>query len=235
MTSDMSVPEQLHKLQQIDLQFRDKQQELNEVDRELRNNEAVVAAESKLALERGRLEEAKGEQKGLEWELEDLQEKVKRINSRLYGGTTKNPKELVNLEKELQILKGHINSKEDALLGLMTRVEEAEVELETSAQEFWRLKEEWEERQKAMGQRKSEAETAVAGLKESRRQLAEQIDPQVLELYERIRLTREPAVVKVERGRCQGCHITVPTSQWQKVKAGNIVQCSSCNRILSVE
>jgi hypothetical protein len=235
MSFNMSMPEQLYRLQQIDLEFRDKQQELNEVDRELRNNEAVVVCESKLALEKQQLEEVKGRQKGLEWELEDLQEKVKQINSRLYGGTTKNPKELVNLEKELQILGGQISPKEDALLGLMTQAEEAEAKLQTSAKELRRLKEEWQERQNAMGQRKGEVQIVLGGLGESRRRLADQIKPQVLELYERIRLTKEPAVVKVERGRCQGCHITVPTSQWQKAKAGNIVQCSSCNRILSVE
>ncbi|MFP3879885.1 MAG: zinc ribbon domain-containing protein [Dehalococcoidia bacterium] len=231
----MSLPEQLYRLQQIDLELREKQQALNDVEKELRDTEAVVAAESRLAIEKQQLEEVKGKQKGSEWELEDLQEKVKQINNKLYGGTNKNPKELVNLEKELQILRGQINSKEDALLGLMTQVEEMEVKLETSMQEFGRLKEEWRQRQKAMGQRREELETALAGLMESRRQLAEQIKPQVLELYERIRLTKEPAVVKVERGRCQGCHITVPTSQWQKAKAGHIVQCSSCNRILSVE
>jgi predicted nucleic acid-binding Zn-ribbon protein len=235
MSLDMSLPEQLLRLQQIDLELRDKQQELSDVEKELRDDEAVVAAESKLALEKQRLEEVKGKQKGSEWELEDLQDKVKQINGKLYGGMTKNPKELVNLEKEFQILKGQISSKEDALLGLMAQVEEMEAKLETVAQECWRLKEEWQQRQKGMGQRKGELETALAGLEESRRRVAERINPHALDLYERIRLTKELTVVKVERGRCQGCHITVPTSQWQKAKAGNIVQCSSCNRILSVE
>lgn len=231
----MSLPEQLHKLQQIDLELRKKQQELSDIEKELSDDGAVVAAESRLASERQQLEEMKRKQKGLEWELDDLQEKVKQINSKLYGGATKNPKELVNLEKELKMLRSQISLKEDNLLGLMGQVEEIEARLETSAQECQRLKEEWQRRQEAMGQRKGEVETGLEGLEERRGQQVEKIKPEALDLYDRIRLAKEPAVVKVERGRCQGCHITVPTSQWQKAKAGNVVQCSSCNRILSVE
>ena len=231
----MSLPEELHKLQQIDLELQKKQQELNEVENGLSDNKAMVAAESKLASEKEQLEEVRRKQKASEWELEDVQEKVKQIYSKLHGGTTKNPKELVNLEKEVKIFRSQTSWKEDALLGLMTQVEETEAKIETSAEEFRRLKEEWQQRQETMRQRKGEVETVLARLGQSRHELAKQINPEVLELYERIRLTRELAVVKVERGRCQGCHITVPTSQWQKAKAGNVIQCNSCNRILSVE
>jgi uncharacterized protein len=231
----MSLPEQLHKLQQIDLELQKRQQELSEVEHRFSDNKAMVAAEAKLASEKEQLEEVRRKQKTSEWELEELQEKVKQINGKLYSGTTKNPKELVNLEKEVKLLRTQISGKEDALLALLSQVEEIEAKAEASGQEFGRLQEEWQQRQQTMGQRKGEIETVLAQLWEGRHSLAKQISPEVLELYERIRLTREMAVVKVERGRCQGCHINVSTSQWQKAKAGNVIQCNSCNRILSVE
>jgi len=231
----MSLPEQLYKLQQVDLELQRKQQELNEVENQLMDDKALVAAESKLASQKEQLEDARKKQKSYEWELEDLQEKVRQINSKLYVGTTTNPKELVNLEKEVKGLKSQIGPKEDALLGLMSQVEEIEAKVKTTAEEIERLKREWEQRQETLGQRKSEVETVLAKLRGDRNGLGQQIDPEALNTYERLRLTRGQAVVKVERGKCQGCHITVPTSQWQKAKAGNIVQCSSCNRILSLE
>ena len=231
----MSLPEQLHKLQRIDLELQRKQQELDEAKNGLSDNKALVAAESRLSSEKEQLADLRTSQKTSEWELEDLQEKAKQTNSKLYGGTTKNPKELVNLEKEAAMLKSQISRKEDPLLGLMSQAEETAARVNASAEEFERLKEEWQQRQETLGLRKSEVETVLGRLGETRAGLAKQIDSEVLDLYERIRLTKELAVVKIERGRCQGCHITVPTSQWQKAKAGNIVQCSSCNRILSVE
>jgi hypothetical protein len=231
----MSLAGQLYKLQQLDLELQRKQQELNEVENQLSDNKALVVAESKVASQKEQLEDAKRKQKSSEWELEDLQEKVRQIDSKLYSGKTKDPKELVNLEKEDKGLKSQIKTKEDALLGLMSQVEEIEAEVKTTAEEVERLKREWEQRQETFRPRKGEIETVLGKLGEDRNGLAQQIDSEAFNIYERIRLTRGQAVVKVERGRCLGCHITVPTSQWQKAKAGDLIQCNNCSRILYLE
>jgi predicted nucleic acid-binding Zn-ribbon protein len=231
----MSLAGQLYKLQQVDLELQKKQQELNEVENQLSDNKALVAAESEVASQKEELEDAKRKQKNSEWELEDLQEKVRQIESKLYGGQTKDPKELVNLEKEVKGLKSQIRTKEDTLLGLMSQVEEIEARVKTIYEELERLKREWEQRQETFGPRKSEIETVLAKLRGDRNGLAQQIDSEAFNIYERIRLTRGQAVVKVERGRCLGCHITVPTSQWQKAKAGDLIQCNNCGRILYLE
>jgi predicted nucleic acid-binding Zn-ribbon protein len=231
----MSLVEQLYKLQQVDLGLQRKQQELSDIENQLSDDKALVAAESKLATQKEQLEDAKKKQKSAEWELEDLQERVRRIDSKLYSGTTKDSKELVNLEKEVKGLKSQIGPKEDVLLGLMSQVEEVEAKLKTTAEELERLKREWKQRQETLGQRKREVETVLAKLKDDRNRLGQQIDPEVLNTYERLRLTKGQAVVKVERGKCQGCHITVPTSQWQKAKAGDLIQCTSCSKILYLE
>jgi predicted nucleic acid-binding Zn-ribbon protein len=231
----MSLAEQLYKLQQVDLELQRKQQELKEVEDQLGNDKDLVAAESKLASQNEQLEDARKKQKSSEWELEDLQEKVRRIDSKLYSGTTKDSKELVNLEKEVKSLKSQIRPKEDALLGLMSQVEEMEAKVKTTAVEIERLKREWEQKQETLRQRKSEVETVLAKLGGDRNGLKQQIDPEAINTYERLRLTSGQAVVKVERGKCQGCHITVPTSQWQKAKAGDLIQCTSCSKILYLE
>lgn len=231
----MSLTGQLYKLQQLDLELQRKQQELSEVEHQLSDNKALVVAESKLASQKEQLEDARRKQKSSEWELEDLQEKVRRIDSKLYSGTTKDPKELVNLEKEVKGLKSRIRPKEDILLELMSQVEEIEARVKTTTEEIKRLKREWEQRQETFGQRKSEVEALLARLRGDRNGLAQQIDSEALNTYERIRLERGQAVVKVERGKCQGCHIAVPTSQWQKAKAGDLIQCNSCSRILYSE
>jgi predicted nucleic acid-binding Zn-ribbon protein len=231
----MSLAGQLYKLQQLDLELQKKQQELNEVENQLSDNKALVVAESKAASQKEQLEDAKRKQKSSEWELEDLQEKIRQIDSKLYSGKTKDPKELVNLEKEDKGLKSQIRTKEDALLELMSQVEEIEAKVKTTTEEVERLKREWEQRQETFRPRKNEIESVLATLRGDRNGLAQQIDSEAFNIYERIRLTMGQAVVKVERGRCLGCHITVPTSQWQKAKAGNLIQCNNCSRILYLE
>jgi predicted nucleic acid-binding Zn-ribbon protein len=231
----MSLVGQLYRLQQLDLELQKKQRELTDVENQLSDNKALVAAESRLASQTEQLQDAKKRQKSSEWELEDLQEKIRQIDSRLYGGKTKDPKELVNLEKEGKGLKSQVRPKEDALLGFMSQIEEMEAGAKTTAGELERLKEEWEQRQQTLRPRRSEIETVLDDLKGERNRLAEQISSEAINTYERISLTMGQAVVKVERGRCLGCHITVPTSQWQKVRAGDLIQCNNCSRILYLE
>jgi predicted nucleic acid-binding Zn-ribbon protein len=201
----------------------------------LSDNKAVVAAESRLVSQKEQLEDARKKQRSSEWELEDLQEKIKHIDGKLYSGKTKDPKELVNLEKEVKGLRSQIRPKEDTLLGLMSQVEEIESKVRATVEEVEHLKREWEQTQETFRPRKREIEIALAELRAERSRLAEQIDSEAFNIYERIRLARGQAVVKVERGRCLGCHITVPTSQWQKAKAGDLIQCNNCSRILYLE
>ena len=231
----MSLAGHLYRLQQVDLELQGRQQELTEVNHKLRDNRALVVAQSRLDTLKAELDEERKRQRSSEWELEDLQEKVRQITGKLYGGTTKNPKELVNLEIELKGFKSQIKPKEDALLRLMSQAEEIEARTGAAGEELDRLKREWEERQQTLGLRKGELETALAELGAKRDRLVQQVTPQALAIYERTRQARGEAVAKVERGDCRGCHITVPTSQWQKAKAGELIQCSSCGRILYLE
>jgi predicted nucleic acid-binding Zn-ribbon protein len=231
----MSLAGQLYKLQQLDLELQEGQQELSDVENKLSDNKALSAAETKLTSQKEQLEDARKKQKSSEWELDDLQEKIRQVDSKLYSGKTKDPKELVNLEKEAKALKSQIRTKEDSLLGLMSQVEEIESEARATVAEVEHLKREWKQRQETFGPRKGELEIALAEVKGERNRLAEQIDFEALNIYERIRLAMGQAVVKVERGRCLGCHITVPTSQWQRARAGDLIQCNNCSRILYLE
>jgi predicted nucleic acid-binding Zn-ribbon protein len=231
----MSLAEQLYKLQQIDLELQKKQRELNEIGSQLSDDKALVAAESNLASQKEQLEDARRKQKGLEWELEDIQEKVRQIDNKLYSGKTKDPKELLSLEKEVKSLRSQVRPKEDTLLAAMSQVEELETEVKATAERVKRLKQEWEQRQGSLGQKKSEVESVLAELKRNRSELTQQMQADVVGTYERLREVKGQAVVKVERGKCQGCHITVPTSQWQKARAGELIQCNSCGRILYLE
>ncbi|MDH5364445.1 MAG: C4-type zinc ribbon domain-containing protein [Dehalococcoidia bacterium] len=231
----MSLPGQLYKLQQIDIELQKNQQIVAETIRQLNEDSALVTAESELTTQKQQLVEAKKKQKSAEWELEDLQERINHLNNKLYDGTVKNPKELLNIEHEAESLKGRLSTKEDELLELMSQVEEMETKVKTGTKEFQQLKQEWQQKQENLNRGKVEVDTVLTNLNENRRDLAQQISPEALNLYEQIKLTKGQAVAKVEQGRCQGCRITLPISRWQKARAGDLVQCNNCQRILYLE
>jgi predicted nucleic acid-binding Zn-ribbon protein len=226
---------QLYRLQQLDLELQRQQDLINGINEQLNKNEGLIEAEAELTSRKQRLAEVEKRQKVVEWALEDLQEKINHLSKKLYGGAIKNPKELVNLEQEAKDLRSKLGSKENDLLELMTQVETMQGEVKASAEELEHLSQEWHQKQENLKQRKSAAESKLAKLSPDRQELAQQISREPLQLYEQIILTKQEPVAKVEQGRCQGCRITLPTSQWQRAKAGDLVQCSSCNRILYLE
>jgi len=231
----MNSPAQLYKLQHIDQEIHERQQALDEIETQLSDDRVLAEAKSALASLKERLSETGKRQKEAEWELEDLQVKVDQIDAKLYGGSVKNPKELVSLDLESKELRKVIRQKEDTLLELMSEAESIQAKTEESDKELKQLSQEWQHKQQALTRRKSEVEARLASFQQSRQELAAEISPEALALYDEVRTAKELAVVKVERGRCQGCHINLPTTQWQKAKAGNLVQCDSCSRILYVE
>jgi predicted nucleic acid-binding Zn-ribbon protein len=230
----MNLSAQLNKLQQIDLEIQRKRQKLNEIQSSS-DDKALLTVKSELNSWQQQLSVARKEQKDTEWELEDLEAKAKQFGHKLYSGTTKNPKELASLESEVKLLESKIRRKEDELLQLMSQVEEMEAQLKTCDQKFQEVQQEWQQSQETVGQAKAALENELIKLEEIRRGLAEPIPVEIVALYEQVKLVKGLAVVRVEQGRCQGCHITLPTSQWQRVKAGDLVQCNSCSRIMCVE
>ena len=231
----MSVPGQLYKLQQFDIELQKNQQLTNEINHQLNENSALVAAQSEITSQKQQLLDTERRRKDTDWELENLQEKIKHLGNKLYGGTVKNPKELVNLKHESENLKKKLGTKEDELLDLMSQVEEMEAGVKASTKELEGLQQEWQQKQETLTQTKTKTAAELASLDENRKELAQQIGSGTLNIYEQIKLTKGQAVARVEQGRCQGCHISLPTNQWRKAKAGDLVRCSSCNRILYVE
>jgi predicted nucleic acid-binding Zn-ribbon protein len=168
----------------------------------------------------------------VEWEIEDLRTSIAQVNEKLYGGATKNPKELVSLEKEVEIFKAKLREKEDKLLDLMAETETIQDKIKLDGERLKKLEVEWKQEQKALAQKQTKVENRLSDLSRKRQAVASEIIPQTLELYKVIRLRKGQAVVKVEQGRCHGCHLTLSVNECQRARAGALIQCSSCGRIL---
>jgi hypothetical protein len=77
-------------------------------------------------------------------------------------------------------------------------------------------------------------QTQLEQFKSERAQLAQNIEEDVVERYERLFASKgDAAIVAVEHGVCTGCHMKVTTATVVQVKSGNeIVSCEQCGRIL---
>jgi uncharacterized protein len=228
----MTLARTLYDLQQIDLNIQKEQETLDDINRQLGESEALTQVKAELLAEQKHLAETEKQQRDVEWEIEDLRNSIKQVNDKLYGGKSKNPKELVSLEKELDIFKAKLRQKEDDLLDLMAEIESVQDRIKINSERLGNLEGEWQREQKELAQRQAKVKSRLSDLSRKRQALAADIAKQTLELYEGIRLRKGEAVVKIEQGRCQGCRLNLAVNELQRARAGDLIQCSSCGRIL---
>ncbi len=228
----MSVTKQLYQLQEVDLELESNEQAMNQIASQLGESEAVVRVQNKLALEHQHLEELSRQQHSIEWELDDLSSKLATTEEELYSGRIRNPKELANLQHEIDGLKARRDQLEDKALNIMDQVELATKSVATLDSELKALEAEWQSQQQQLSAHLEQLKTILSNLKHKRQLLAAEIEPQAIEVYHELKKQRGTAVAKVEQGICRGCRISLPVTELQRTRSGNLVRCSSCGRIL---
>jgi len=228
----MTIAAQLYQLQEIDLAIESSEQAVNQIASQLGESKAVTRAQAELALENQRLEELGHQQRSAEWEIDDLVAKLAIAEDKLYSGEIRNPKELTNFQHEVEGLRAKRSQLEDKALAIMEQVELATASVASRSSELKALEVEWRSQQQQLSKDMEQLKTILSELNHKRQQLLAKIDPQAVELYNELNKQKGTAVAKVEQGICCGCRISLPTTDLQRVRSGNLVQCNSCGRIL---
>ena len=228
----MGVAKQLYQLQEVDLEIESKERTLSQIASQLGESQAVVRVQNQLQLEQQRLEELRHKQHSVEWEIDDLVTKVAAAEETLFSGRIKNPKELTNLQHEVEELRARRDQLEDRALVIIEQVELATANAATKSNKLKDLEAEWRRQQQQLSADMEQLKTILSELDHKRQLLSAQIDPQSVEFYHELKKQKGTAVAKVEQGICRGCRISLPTTELQRARSGNLVQCSSCGRIL---
>ena len=228
----MNLAKRLYELQQIDVDIRTQQTLVDDINEQLGESQELIEAKTTVTETREQLSRIATQRKELEWEVDDLEKSIKQVDQKLYGGSVKNPKELVSLEQEVNSFKAKLGSTEDTLLDVMAEEETLQKTLVESDASLKDIEKKWKADQKDLGAQKGKLELQIQNLTEKRQSVASGIDTGAIVLYEGLQSRKGEAVAKVVQGRCQGCRISLAMSEWQKAKSGTIVQCSSCSKIL---
>jgi len=228
----MSVVKQLYQLQEVDLEIESNEHSLNQIAAQLGESETMLRARSKLTLAHQHLEELNRQQRSIEWEIDDLASKLVPAEKELYSGRIRNPKELANLQQEIDGLKARRDHLEDKALEIMSQIELATRSLAAADSELKVVEAEWQSQQQQLSANLEQLKTVLSNLKDKRQLVTAEIDPQAIEVYQELKKQKKLAVAKVEQGICRGCRISLPTTELQQARSGRLVRCSSCGRIL---
>ncbi len=173
------------------------------------------------------------EQRECEGDIEQKQEQVKKYDGQLLA--VKKNEEYQALLHEIDTVKKQIALKEERIITLMVEADEAKAHLEEDKQ---RIEAERAEIERECGRIDEELQQAIAERKEleaQRAPLIENIDPQLLSRYRRIRKAKKEgkAVVPLENEACSGCHMRVTPQMVNEILAGEKTHaCSHCGRLL---
>ncbi len=224
----------LHDLQEIDLDIDARDKALADVRSRLADDSAVTAARDKVAELDLKLQAPSTRRRDLELAVQQMTDRLRLAEERLYSGSITSPRELTAYEADREHLQKQRGAEEDKLLEVMVEVDEVRSSRERAARSLERTEAERQADVVELEKNEQELGGELKKLRQSRDGVTPDIPPSAMSVYEGLRKTRDGvAVSRVVRLMCQQCRLTLPTMELQRARAAQtIVQCSSCQRIL---
>ena len=200
---------------------------LEQRDRELRDELAVLQAQEG---------DLRREQTKAEADVEQVRTRIDRDRVRLDAGQVSSPRELENLQSEIESLHRRQSDLEEVVLDVMERQETTESRLQAA-----RAEREQVGADAAVAITSRDASLAEigeqAGKAADRRAAVLADEPaDLVDLYERLRVQHGGVgAAALRRGRCEGCHLSLNTVDLNDIRAAaadEVLRCEECRRIL---
>jgi predicted nucleic acid-binding Zn-ribbon protein len=178
----------------------------------------------------------KREQAKADADVEQVRSRIGRDRTRLDAGQVSSPRELENLQSEIESLLRRQSDLEDVELDVMERLDSAQARLKEAGAERVSVTADMQ----AVTERRDAAVAEIGGLaaeaSQQRAAVAAEEPAELLDLYERLR-TQHGGVgaAALRRGQCQGCHLTLNAGDLGVIRAAapdDVVRCEECRRIL---
>jgi predicted nucleic acid-binding Zn-ribbon protein len=226
----------LRTLQELDDEVARLRSALDDVERRLQGGESLDRARAAFESVDAELNAARREQRRLDGEIGVLNARIQPEEKRLYDGSVRNPKELGNIQHELELLKDQRSKLEDQLFEVLSRIESLEADHAAATSDLSRAQAAWEAEKRSL---QGQAATLVAALTraEARREAQKlTVPPVALHLYEDVRRRKGGlAVAHIQGSMCTGCRVTIPEAIRRRAfQPDQLAQCPNCERILYV-
>jgi uncharacterized protein len=224
----------LRRLQETDAALDTRRGSHADAEAHLGESEELLAARARVVELDAVLRSARADQNDVELEADVLKSKIAPAETKLYSGAIKNPKELADLQADIDQLKRHLSAVEDRDLEALTRLEVAETEHRSASAELAAIEAAWAAEQADLTERVKTLAAEIAAYEAERVEQEAGVSPEHLQTYNHIRFARQGrALAKLDRNLCTGCRISLPTNIVNKARAGNaLIQCPNCERIL---
>lgn len=230
----MSQIQLLYRLQQVDTEIREKKQRLGDVLKAQKEGEEILAARKQVETAVSDVRKWQTRRQDLNLELGSLNDKLTRSEERLYSGNIRNPKELADLQHEVEALGRQRGRLEEETLTVMEQVEEAQKKKTAVDDTLNKLLAQWEKNTVQLKQEQNELALRLHHLTQSRQAQVKLIAPNFLKEYDTLSTKKGGvAVAGLRVNLCLGCRMTIPMNKVKEAQEGQIVHCGGCGRILN--
>jgi predicted nucleic acid-binding Zn-ribbon protein len=176
------------------------------------------------------------EQSKLEADIDLVRSRMQKDQQRLDAGQVSSPRELENLQSEIESLKRRQSDLEDEELEIMEKREVVQTRLQE-------LRDEREQLAATLGEAEQRRDAAFAEIDaehekttQQRAELASTLPEDLVALYAKIRgSSAGVGAAALHRGRCEGCHLQLNTTDLNRLHEApedEVLRCEECRRIL---
>ena len=230
----MTQIHQLYQLQKLDTQIDEKKKRLGAVLNAQKEPESLLTIRKRVEAANVELKKWQTQHKDLTLEVGSVNTKAKNSENRLYSGKVTNPKELKDLQQEIDALNRRKAVLEDAVLEALVMIEEVQAEKTAADEALETAVAQWETQSAHLKTEQNELALSLHKLMQTRKTKAAAIDAPSLKEYEQLRQQRHGlAVAGLRVNMCLGCRTTVSANKVKEVNEGRKVYCGGCGRLLA--
>ncbi len=230
----MSQALALYRLQEIELNLLRGQKRLNEITAILADSRAVLEARDRVKTAQQALSPLHTRARNLELEIQSNADKARTTDEQLYSGRVRNPKELQDMQQEIQSLKKRGAALEDTLLEVMLAVEEAEARLTQAEADLRAVTADWENQNHLLLDEQNRLKSDQERLLQQRKQALVEVSADSLAAYNTLKPRKHNQPVAVLEGdSCAACGVEQTRAIISETDRGaTLPRCLSCGRIL---
>ncbi len=178
-----------------------------------------------------RVKENEVEKRKLQLEVEGKRGSIARFKTQQQQ--TRKNEEFQAFNNEIKHFETEIQGLEDHELELMEQAEQLQGVAAAAEKDFAKTEATIRDQLSRLESGAGAVQGRVEDLQADRVKQAAGIEPELVELYQRLFVKKgDAAVVPLEHEICGGCHMKVPTQTAADVRGEKLAQCPQCGRIL---
>lgn len=193
----------------------------------------VDARRSKLT---SRRDEVVRDEQRFDDEAKSLEERAAGVERTMYSGEIASPRELQAMQADVDQLRRHQRGIEDRELAVMEQREALDAEVAKLDAEAGALASEAQQLRDTLGAAEAAIDAELGAETAARDELATRLSTELLDDYERCRRhARGVGAARLVGGTCQGCHLSIPSTEAERIRkgaSGAVAHCDNCGCIL---